>query len=274
MALNSKLQTILLKAKEDVYSHLSGENLSHILGEGYDFAELREYESSDDVRHISWINSAKLGKPYVKKMHEERELNVAVCSIFDGRFLVGKKQELLTYIVAILAYSSYEANDFFSPSLLLDSKLKHYEATKNIYAIENYLAELGTSKLLGKKSNYRELSSLSLNAKHLLFLVGDFLEEVDLSILAQKHELVVVIIRDREEENPQMRLDEQLINPQTNQVVSQTLNKRAIKYYKAKLEEHDRKLYEHFYAYNIRFIKVYEEGEILKALSQSLSVNN
>jgi len=271
MALNSKLQTILLKAKEDVYSHLSGGNLSRILGEGYDFAELREYETSDDIRHISWINSAKLGEPYVKKMHEERELNVAVCSILDGRFLVGDKQELLTYVVAVLAYSTHKANDLFSPTLLLGSRMKHYEATKNLYAIENYLKELGTAKLLGTKSDYKCFSSLTLQTKHLLFVVGDFLEEVDLSILAQKHEVVVLIIRDSVEENPQVTLEEQLINPQTNHPISQTLSKKVINHYKAKLQEHDRKLYEHFYAYNIRFVKVYEKEEVLKSLNQLFS---
>ena len=271
--MNRKLQqTLLLKAKEDVYSHLSGGNLSKILGQGYDFAELREYERTDDIRHISWINSAKLGQPYVKKMHEERELNVAVCSLLDGRLLVGKKQELLTYIVAVLGYSSYETNDLFTGVVLVGSTLKQYEATKKSYAIEKQLEELSMVDLLGKKSVYKSLSTLQLASKQLLFMVGDFLEEVDLSVVAQQHEVVVIIVRDRGEENPEISMNEQLVNPQTNQPISQTLSKRAIDHYKAKLLVHDERLYDHFHQYNIRFVKVYEQEEVMESLNQLFSL--
>lgn len=65
-----KFETIVLKAKDDVYTHLQGANLAKFLGQGYDFSELRAYESADDIRYISWINSAKSNELYVKKMHE------------------------------------------------------------------------------------------------------------------------------------------------------------------------------------------------------------
>lgn len=53
-----EFQTIIFKAKEDVFTHLQGGNFSKLLGQGYDFSELRPYEASDDIRHISWVNSA------------------------------------------------------------------------------------------------------------------------------------------------------------------------------------------------------------------------
>ncbi len=264
--MNNKLQTILLKAKEDVYTHLSGGNLSRILGQGYDFSELREYDSSDDIRHISWINSAKLGKPYVKKMHEERELNVALCMLLDGRFLLGEKQELLEYLVAVLAYSAYEANDLFSTILMVGKEMKHYEPTKNIYAIENMISEFGTVELLGTKVDYAKVSAIHLESKHLLFVVGDFLDIVDLSLLAQKHEVVVIMVRDLLEENPKVTTDEQLVNPQTNQPINQSLSKKAIEHYRAKLLEHDERLVKHFHEHNIRHMKVYNSDEFIVKL--------
>jgi len=266
--MNSKFQTILLKAKEDVYTHLSGGNLSRILGQGYDFSELREYDSSDDIRHISWINSAKLGEPYVKKMHEERELNVAVCILLDGRFLLGKKQELLEYVVAVLAYSAYEANDLFSTVLIAGNEMKHYEPTKNMYALEKLMKEFSTVELLGTKVDYSKVSDIHLESKHLLFVVGDFLDAVDLSLLAQKHEVVVIMIRDLLEENPNVSTDEQLVNPQTNQPIHQMLSKKAIEHYHTKLLEHDERLVKHFHQYNIRYIKVYKSDEFIVKLER------
>lgn len=259
-------QTILLKAKEDVYSHLSGGNMSRILGQGYDFAELREYDSADDVRHISWINSAKLGQPYVKKMHEERELNVAVCSLVDGRFLLGKKLELLQYVVAVLGYSAYEANDLFTALTYVGTKLKRYEATKNLYSIEKVVEVLSKVELLGQKTEYKNVTDVGLESKQLLFMVGDFLDPVDLSLLAQQHEVVVIMIRDEAEENPLVSVDAQLVNPQSNESLSQTLSQKAVEHYKSKLLEHDERLMEHFHQHNIRYVKVFTRDEVMEKL--------
>ena len=259
-------QTILLKAKEDVYTHLSGGNMSRILGHGYDFAELREYDASDDIRHISWINSAKLGQPYVKKMHEERELNVAVCSLIDGRFLLGEKLELLEYVVAVLGYSAYEANELFSAFTFVGEKLKSYEATKNLYNIERVVKDISKAELLGQKIDYSKVFDIGLESKHLLFIVGDFLDPIDLSILAQKHEVVVIIIRDEAEENPMVSIDAQLIDPQSNQSLNQTLSRSAIEHYRAKLLEHDERLKKHFHQHNISYVKVYKNKELIGKL--------
>jgi len=271
--MNKQLQTILLKAKEDVYSHLSGGNMSGILGQGYDFAELREYDTSDDIRHISWINSAKLGQPYVKKMHEEREVNVAVCSLVDGRFLLAKKKELLSYIVAVLGYSVYEANDLFTAFTFVGSELKSYEATKNLYSIEKVVEDINSVELLGKKVDYNTIDMIELESKHLLFVVGDFLDPIDLSVLAQKHEVIVIMVRDELEENPKASVDAQLIDPQTNQVVNQTLSKSAIAYYQAKCLEHDSFLIKHFIQHNISYIKVYNSEEFIRKLENLFTLN-
>ncbi|MDR3622047.1 MAG: DUF58 domain-containing protein [Paludisphaera borealis] len=41
-------------------------------GVGLTFAELRAYEPGDDVRHIDWNVTARLGKPFVRRFVEER----------------------------------------------------------------------------------------------------------------------------------------------------------------------------------------------------------
>ena len=266
--MNKNLQTILIKAKEDVYSHLSGGTISRILGQGYNFAELREYDSFDDIRHISWINSAKLGQPYVKKMHEEKELNVAVCTLLDGRFLLGKKQELLEYVVAVLGYSTYEANDLFSAFTFVGAELKSYESTKNIYAIEEVIKDIYDVELLAKRVDYFKVSDIHLESKHLLFIIGDFLDPIDLSVLSKKHEIVVIMLRDELEENPKVSTNEQLVNPQSNKFINQRLSKKAIEHYKVKLLEHDRLLIEHFNKHNISYIKVYRSEDFIGKLER------
>jgi len=43
-------------------------------GVGLTFAELRAYEPGDDVRHLDWNVTARLGKPFVRRFVEERSL--------------------------------------------------------------------------------------------------------------------------------------------------------------------------------------------------------
>src|SRR5271163_2224283 len=53
-----------------------GAYLSHFKGRGMDFEELREYIPGDDVRDIDWNVTHRLGRPFVKRFREERELGM------------------------------------------------------------------------------------------------------------------------------------------------------------------------------------------------------
>lgn len=261
--------TITLKAKKDVYRLLQGGNFSKFLGQGYDFSELRSYDSSDDIRHISWINSAKFSEPYVKKMHEERELNVVVSMLIDGRVAIGKKQELMAQVFTVLSYSALYVNDLWQSCLVVGEDFLQSEPSKRVEEVETTLKQLLAIKPLGLALDYGQIEKKLLEkiaSKSLLFLLGDFLEEIDLSVLAQKHEVCVVIIRDRWEEMPTLSVDAQLLNPITNKSLSQTLSSSAIKHYQQKLEEHDQKLYAHFNQHSIRYVKIFSSEEIVESL--------
>ena len=51
----------------------SGGYLSRVRGRGMEFAEVRSYQSGDDVRSIDWRVTARQGKPHTKLFQEERE---------------------------------------------------------------------------------------------------------------------------------------------------------------------------------------------------------
>ena len=266
-----EFQTIVLKAKDNVYTHLQGSNFSKLLGQGYDFSELRPYESSDDIRHISWINSAKLGEPYVKKMHEERELLVHVSMLVDGRAVVGKKHELMTYVLALLSYSTIYSNNLFQASFFQGLEFNYFEPLKKLECLEPVLNEFSKIKLLGLELEYATLQNKLLKVQEqrsLFFIVGDFLDEIDLSVLAQKHELCVVMVRDRWEENPRASSEFELVNPLSNTIINKGLSKKALAHYKKNLDEHDEKLYAHFHQHQIKYVKIYESEEVFEKLEQ------
>ena len=53
---------------------LQGDHRTLFHGSGIDFADLREYQPQDDVRHIDWNVTARLDTPYVRQYIEDREL--------------------------------------------------------------------------------------------------------------------------------------------------------------------------------------------------------
>ena len=264
-------RSIFFRVKENVHRLLQGSSLSKVLGEGYDFSELRPYEQGDDIRNISWISSAKLGEPYVKRSYEERELNVAVALLLDGRMVIGEKRALYGDILATLGYSSLYSNHATQIAFVLNKNSNISEPTKSVEVFETLLGEFSSFELLGTKVEYENVESELLarvENRSLLFVVGDFLEEVDLSILAQKHELYILIIRDKFEEYPKVSADVQLVNPTNRRFINQTLSKKALDYYVKRLATHDKKLYEHFREHNIHYVKIYDRDSIVEKIEE------
>ncbi len=53
---------------------LQGDYRTLLRGAGVDLADLREYQAHDDVRHIDWNVTARLGTPHVRVFSEDREM--------------------------------------------------------------------------------------------------------------------------------------------------------------------------------------------------------
>src|SRR4249919_705649 len=53
---------------------LQGDYRTLFRGFGVDFADLREYQYGDDVRHIDWNVTARMDTPYLREFLEDREI--------------------------------------------------------------------------------------------------------------------------------------------------------------------------------------------------------
>jgi uncharacterized protein (DUF58 family) len=273
---NHNFKALQIKARQEVYRLLSGTNLSKLHGEGYDFSELREYQIGDDIRKINWTISAKLGKPYIKELHANRELLVVVATLCDGSLYFGvdnQKQIKITEISTILAYATQQQGDLFSGFNYTQNKTHITPPTKQLYHIEQFSKNLFNSKLLGTKLNYQKaIDNLfkRISKPSLLFLVSDFLNEVDLSLLAQKHEVIAIVVRNRTEENPKKLGEVNLSSPTHNLNLDTFFGQKSIHKYKEKLMKHDKRLKEHFGAYGVRYIKIFTDEEVVGKLMRLL----
>ena len=78
-----KVRQVELRTRRLVTDALAGEYHSVFKGRGMDFEELREYMPGDDVRDIDWNVTGRMGRPFVKRFREERELGVILAVSFD-----------------------------------------------------------------------------------------------------------------------------------------------------------------------------------------------
>ena len=68
----NKVRLIEIHTRSVVNALFAGEYNSVFKGQGMEFAEVREYQYGDDIRHIDWNQSAKYGDLWVKQYQEER----------------------------------------------------------------------------------------------------------------------------------------------------------------------------------------------------------
>jgi len=110
-----KVRKIEIKTRGLSSQIFSGEYHSAFKGRGMAFSEVREYMPGDDIRTIDWNVTARFNSPYVKVFEEERELNVVllVDVSASGSFgtLKQTKQELITELCAVIAFSASTNND-------------------------------------------------------------------------------------------------------------------------------------------------------------------
>jgi len=268
----SKLSKILVRARRQVFSEMVGNNPSIFQGEGYDFIELREYMPGDDIRHIDWNITAKMQKPYIKIFKEERELNIVVASMLNGSVHFGAKkfkQELIAEIAANLSYAVLHNGDLLSHHIYADSLYHESKPTKRLSSVTKSVEALLGFDPLNKVANYSLLAETlykRVRKRSLILIVADFFELPDLKLLAKKHEVIAIIVRDRLEEKPPVMGFASLRDPETGQHLEGDFSQKSVNAYAAKVHAHDRELYAQLRKDEVRFTKIYTDENSAIAL--------
>jgi len=103
---------------------MGGAYLSGFKGRGMDFEDLREYMPGDDVRDIDWNVTHRLGRPFVKRFREERELTAVLAVDVSASSSFGSanrtKREFAAEIAATLAMSAAKNGDKVALLLFTD----------------------------------------------------------------------------------------------------------------------------------------------------------
>ncbi len=205
-----KVRRIEIRTRHLVNTVFSGEYHSVFKGQGVAFAEVREYESGDDIRNVDWNVTARMGHPFVKVFDEERELTVMLMVDASGSGDFGTveqmKGEIGVEICALLAFSAIQNNDRVGLIIFTDSVEAFIPPKKGRKHVLRVIRELlyfrpsrrGTD--IGEALDY--LNRVTTR-RSVVFLVSDFVAvgyERALNVASRRHDLIAVAVKDPREE--------------------------------------------------------------------------
>jgi len=92
-----------------------GHRETRLRGRGMDFAEVRNYQAGDEIRHMEWRSTARTGRPHIKLYQEERERPVVLLVDFNPSMHFGTrgvfKSVLAARLAALLAWIAIAEGD-------------------------------------------------------------------------------------------------------------------------------------------------------------------
>lgn len=262
-----KKKAILIKTRRKIVAFQAGNHPSVFEARGIDFREIKEYAFGDEIRKINWKVTAREQKPYVNRFNEERALNVVVVFLLSGSIYFGShkfKQESMTEVLSALAYATLNQNDRIS-TLFFSAKEEFFQPPTQQEGILDTLVEHALSiNPLSKEVDYEALGryiATRIKRKSLIFVIGDFYGNVNLSALVGKNEVYAIMVRDRFEENPKLLGNLTLVDPNTMQQRLFSLSQAQCKRYHEQLNEQDTHTVSHFKQHKIKHTKIYTDEE-------------
>src|SRR5207249_454187 len=177
-------------------------------GQGIEFAEVREYQQGDDFRAIDWNVSARMGHPFVKTYHEERENTLLLVVDQSGSCQFGRpytKAGLAVEVAAVLALAAARHNDRVGALMFADKVELIVRPAKGRPHALRVIRDLVAFTPRGRGTNLGEaLSYAAKLPKHhaIVAVLSDFRAdgwEVPLAQLAARHDVVAITIDDPRE---------------------------------------------------------------------------
>ena len=204
-----KVRKIEIKTRGLSNQIFSGQYHSVFKGRGMAFSEVREYQPGDDIRSIDWNVTARFNHPYVKIFDEERELTVMLLIDVSASNQFGTlktfKQERITEIAAVLAFSAIQNNDkvgviFFSKTI--EKFIPPKKGTSHILRIIRELIEFRPQEQGTNLTEPLRFLTNAIKKRCTAFLLSDFLDkgfEDAIKIANKKHDLIALHIFDERE---------------------------------------------------------------------------
>lgn len=198
-----------IRIRKAINTQMHGNFSSVFKGSGLEFSDLRQYQYGDDVRHIDWNTSAKGHGTFIKLFKEEKEQTVFFLLDVSASGNIGRmgKSKLATMkeVSAVLSLSAMKEASHIGFCCYSDKNEKFMAPAAGKKHGFKAISELFKLEPENKGTNLKEgLKFLMqvLKRKSLIFVLSDFIDsgyEDVLKAAANKHDLVIIHINDRQE---------------------------------------------------------------------------
>jgi uncharacterized protein (DUF58 family) len=191
---------------------LQGDYRTLFHGFGLDFADLREYQYTDDIRYIDWNVTARMQTPYVREYIEDREVTAWFLldispSVDFGTVHTLKRNLLIDFVTVLARLLTRHGNRV--GAILYGAKVEEIiPARGGKLQVLRIVNDLVRQPRL-KHSPATNLNTLLENAlrtirrRSLIFIISDFISapgwDKPLRALAQRHEVLAVRLFDPRE---------------------------------------------------------------------------
>jgi len=272
-----KVRKIEIKTRGLSNQIFSGHYHSVFKGRGMAFSEVREYQYGDDIRSIDWNVTARFNHPYVKVFEEERELTVMLLVDVSGSNEFGTKQrlkeDLITEIAAVLAFSAIQNNDKVGVIFFSNKVEKFIPPKKGSKHILRIIRELIDFKPENRETDIAEALRYLTNAikkKCTAFILSDFFDpgfENAISIANRKHDVIATRIYDPiETALPRIGML-RVRNAETGRLMwIDTSNKKLRADFYRGVEQHNKYLNEVFLKSGVDAVKIATNQDYVKPL--------
>jgi uncharacterized protein (DUF58 family) len=224
MTITELLETVRrveVRTNRLVNDTMVGAYLSHFKGRGMDFEELREYIPGDEVRDIDWNVTYRMGRPFVRRYREERELGMVLAVDVSGSSAFGSgqksKREFAAEVAATLAISATRSSDKIALLLFSDEVELFLPPRKGRRHILRLIREMISFQPKHRATNIpAALAFLNhvLHRRSIVFLLTDFLHSIgpeagaptqtrdtlqEIGLTNARHDLVCIHLHDPRE---------------------------------------------------------------------------
>lgn len=211
-----EVRRIQVQSARLVTGVMAGGYSSVFRGAGVEFDEVREYAEGDDPRSVDWNVTARVGRPFVKKYVDERELTVLflydLSASMGGGFGPWSARQMAARVCACLALSAVR-NDDKVGLVAFGAEVEKYVPPKkglaHALAVVRDLLALRSGAARTDFGPALELAARVLRRRAIVFLVSDFLAsgyERALGPCARRHDLIAVRLSCSELEPPGLGL--------------------------------------------------------------------
>jgi uncharacterized protein (DUF58 family) len=199
---------------------LQGDYRTLFYGDGLDFADLREYQIGDDIRHIDWNVTARMNSLHVRQYIEDREITAWFLIDLSPSMNFGpldrpKKQVLIDLVATLCRLLTRNGNRV--GAILYNNQIYRTISPKGgriqvLRLIQELLNETKSPTKTSTDLSVLVNAGLNMIKKHtLVFVISDFISTSGwtkpLSLLSRKNEMIGIRLWDpREVELPDLGL--------------------------------------------------------------------